>query len=422
MRDNTIFSKDFVLVAIGRVVSAFGNQILRYALPLYLLIQTGSSALFGSILAASFIPMILLFPIGGIIADRLNKRNIMLVLDLCTALLITMFCLLSGKVDIVPLMAVTMIILYGLDGADRPAVKASVPALVGEKHIMKANSIIDMVDSTASMAGPVTGGLLFAAFGLMPILYISIGCFFASVLLDSFINIPFEKRANAENIFVTGMSDIKESFHFMLKEQPVLWKISIVFGISNLLLTTLILIGLPVIITQRLGFEADTANRLYGYAQGVFAAGAILGGFLAGVLSNKLKSKAGPVLLIGCSLCVVLGGVALQILSASMAIYIVLISGCALLLTAHTIFQIQMMTYLQLLTPKDLVGKVISCFMCVVMCTMPLGQVIYGFAFEHIKKSVYILFYAAGFIMIGISMLTRHIFYGIDRQIAENKI
>ena len=419
MREQTIFSKDFILVAIGRIVSAFGNQILRYALPLYLLIQTGSSALFGSILAASFIPMILLFPIGGIIADRLNKRNIMLVLDLCTAILISLFCFLSGKVDVVPLMAITMIILYGLDGADRPAVKASVPALVNKKHIMKANSIIDMVDSTASMAGPVIGGLLFAAFGLMPILYISIGCFFASVILDIFIRIPFKKRAATGNILATGISDIKESFRFLLKEQPVLWKISLVFGSSNLLLTTLILIGLPVIITQRLGFAPDTANRLYGYAQGVFAAGAILGGFLAGVLSNKLKSKSGFVLLIGCSLCIIIGGVALQILTSPIAIYIVLISGCALLLTIHTIFQIQMMTYLQVLTPTELVGKVISCFMCVVMCTMPLGQVIYGFAFEHIGQGIFILFYAAGFIMIGVSILTRRVFYRIDRQIEE---
>jgi len=169
MPNNTIFSKDFILVAIGRIVSAFGNQILRYALPFYLLIQTGSSAMFGSIMAISFVPIILLFPIGGIIADRLNKRNIMLIMDLCTAILISLFCLLSGKVEVVPLMAITMIVLYGLDGADRPAVKASVPALVGEKHIMKANSVIDMVDSTASMAGPVSGGILFAAFGLMPI-------------------------------------------------------------------------------------------------------------------------------------------------------------------------------------------------------------------------------------------------------------
>ena len=421
MTANTIHSKNFILVAIGRVVSAFGNQILRYALPLYLLIQTGSSALFGSIMAVSFIPMILLFPIGGIIADRLNKRNIMLVVDLCTAVLILAFCLLAGRVDVVPLMAVTMVILYALDGADRPAVKASIPALTGEKYIMKANSIIDMVDSSASMAGPVAGGLLFAAFGLMPILYISIGCFFASVALDAFIHIPFEKRAAAGNIFTTGISDLKESFRFMLKVRPALWKISLVFAASNLLLTSLVLIGMPVIVTQRLGFAPDVANRLYGYAQGVFAAGAILGGFLAGVLSNKLKPTAGTVLLTGCSLCVIIGGAALQMPGMAIAIYIALIISFGLLLTVHTIFQIQMMTCLQILTPEDLVGKVISCFMCIVMCTMPLGQAVYGFAFEHIGQGAFLLFYAAGFIMIGISMIARSVFKAIGREIDENQ-
>jgi len=419
MRKQAIFGKDFILVVIGRIVSVFGNQILRYALPLYLLNQTGSSALFGTILATSFVPMILFFPIGGIIADRINKRNIMLVMDFCTAVLISLFCLLSGKVDIVPLMTITMIILYGMDGADRPAVKASVPALVGAEHIMKANAIVDMIDSAASMAGPVIGGLLFSVFGLAPILYVSIGCFAASVVLDIFIHIPFEKRKTNGNIFATGMSDMKESFRFMFRERPVLWKISLLFASSNLLLTSLLLIGLPVVITQRLDFAADTANRLYGYAQGVIAAGAILGGLLAGVLSNKLKSKSCPFLLIGCSLCVIIDGVALQMFSASMAIYIILLSGCGLLLMLHTVFQIQMMTYLQHLTPKNLIGKVISCFMCVVMCTMPLGQFIYGFVFEHIGSAIYLPFYLAGFVMIGISILTRRIFNGIDRQIDE---
>ena len=417
MSEQSIVSKDFILVVIGRIVSVFGNQILRYALPLYLLNQTGSSMLFGTILAVSFIPMVLIFPIGGIIADRVNKRNIMLVMDLCTAILISIFCFLSGKVDIVPLMTITMIILYGLEGADRPAVKASVPALVGKKHIMKANSIVDTVDSAASMAGPVIGGLLFSVFGLTPILYVSIGCFVTSVIMDIFIHIPFKKRAINGNIFATGLNDMKESFNFMFKERPILWKISLIFASSNLLLTSLLLIGLPVIITLQLGFASDIANRLYGYAQGVVAAGAILGGLLAGILSNTLKPKAGSFLLIGCSFCVIMGGVALQMFSTSMAIYIILLSSCGLLLTIHTIFQIQMMTYLQLLTPKDLIGKVISCFMCVVMCTMPLGQFIYGFVFEHIGNIIYLPFYLAGFIMISISILTRHIFNAINQQI-----
>lgn len=82
MQTKAILSKDFILVAIGQVISLFGNQILRYALPLYLLNQTGSSVLFGTILACSFIPMLFLFPIVGIIADRVNKRNIMVMFDI----------------------------------------------------------------------------------------------------------------------------------------------------------------------------------------------------------------------------------------------------------------------------------------------------------------------------------------------------
>ena len=90
-RHTSAFSKDFILMAIGQIISLFGNQILRFALPLYLLNQTGSSALFGTISAISFIPMILLFPIGGIIADRVNKRNIMVILDFSTSALVRMF-------------------------------------------------------------------------------------------------------------------------------------------------------------------------------------------------------------------------------------------------------------------------------------------------------------------------------------------
>ncbi|WP_312353950.1 hypothetical protein [Aminipila sp.] len=102
MLRKTIYSKDFVLVATGQIISIFGNQILRYALPLYLLTQTSSAALFGTISAAAFIPMLVIYPVGGIIADRLNKRNIMVLLDFSTSALILLFSLLAGKISIVP--------------------------------------------------------------------------------------------------------------------------------------------------------------------------------------------------------------------------------------------------------------------------------------------------------------------------------
>ena len=80
-----LFSRDFTLVVIGQIISLFGNAALRFALPLYLLNRTGSSALYGTVMACAFIPAILLSPVGGMIADRGNKRNVMGVLDFFTA-------------------------------------------------------------------------------------------------------------------------------------------------------------------------------------------------------------------------------------------------------------------------------------------------------------------------------------------------
>jgi predicted MFS family arabinose efflux permease len=365
--------------------------------------------------------MLFLFPIGGIIADRVNKRNIMVILDFSTAILIFVFYLLMGTIDVVPLMAMTMIALYGIQGAYQPAVQASVPVLVAPEKIMQGNSVVNLITSLGGMAGPVIGGILFSIVGLTPILYVSAACFLASALLEVFIRIPFEKKQAKGNIFVTGLSDLKASLSFMFKKRPVLWEISLIYASVNLLLTSLILIELPVLITQRLGFEPDTANRLYGYAQGALGAGAVLGGLLAGALSKKLKSSAGPFILTGCALSVILGGIALQALSGSTEIYVVLTVAAALLVALSTLLQIQIITYIGILTPKALIGRVISCVICVCMCTNPVGQFIYGIVFENIGGGAYIAFYAAALITLAIGILTRRVFCEIDRLIEEQR-
>jgi MFS family permease len=411
------FSKDFTLVVIGQIISIFGNQILRYALPLHLLNHTGSSALFGTVSAVAFIPMLLLYPIGGIIADRLNKKNIMVILDFVTAMLVSLFCLFVGKIDIVPLIASMMIILYAIQGAYQPAVQASIPVLVKPEYLMQGNSIVNTITSLASMVGPIIGGILFSIFGLTPILYVSVGCFFASAVMEMFIHIPFEKQQKKKNIVITGLSDLKDSFRFLFRGKPILWKVSLVYSTMGLFLVSLVLIALPVLVTQHLGFTPNTANRLYGYAQGVIAAGAVLGGLLAGALSKKLKPTTSPFLLVGGALSILLAGIALQILREPMTIYIILTIGSGLLIALSTLFQIQIMSYIQILTPKVLVGKVISFVICICMCALPLGQFIYGFVFETIGNYTYLPFYMAGFAMIGISVFTRRIFNGIDMLI-----
>src|SRR6056297_2863759 len=82
LNKQNLFNKNFVLVVLGQLISIFANSILRFALPLYILDQTGSTAIFGSILAAAAVPPILFSPLGGILADRYNRKNIMVILDL----------------------------------------------------------------------------------------------------------------------------------------------------------------------------------------------------------------------------------------------------------------------------------------------------------------------------------------------------
>ena len=106
--ENKLFTRDFTLVVIGQIISLFGNAAIRFALPLYLLNQTGSSALYGTVMACAFIPAILLSPVGGLIADRVNKRNIMVVLDFSTAGLILLFMLLMDRVSLVLLLTIVL--------------------------------------------------------------------------------------------------------------------------------------------------------------------------------------------------------------------------------------------------------------------------------------------------------------------------
>ncbi|MCI8490452.1 MAG: MFS transporter, partial [Lachnospiraceae bacterium] len=124
---------------------------------------------------------------GGVIADRKNKRNIMVVLDFTTAAVILIFSFALGKVSLVPLMIAVLMILYGISGIYQPAVQAGIPLIAEKQFLMQGNAVINMVSTLAGLLGPIIGGVLFGAFGIMPILFIIVGCFVFSAVMEIFI-------------------------------------------------------------------------------------------------------------------------------------------------------------------------------------------------------------------------------------------
>ena len=106
-----LFTRNFMLLILGQLTSLFGNFILKLALSMYVLEITGSAAIFAGILSIATIPTIILSPLGSILADRANRRNIMVALDTLTGIsVLSTTLLLSAKNDMV-MISILLIIL-----------------------------------------------------------------------------------------------------------------------------------------------------------------------------------------------------------------------------------------------------------------------------------------------------------------------
>ncbi|MDZ5254510.1 MFS transporter [Clostridium sp. LIBA-8841] len=407
MENKKLFNKDFTIVVLGQIISLFGNAIIRFALPLYLLRETNSVALFGLVSATSFIPMILLSLVGGVIADRVNKRNIMVFLDFLTAIIMIGYTLSYKTNSLVVLLIVVLMALYGIQGAYQPAVQASIPLLVDRENIMRGNAIINMVSSLANFTGPTIGGILFGLYGIQPILVVSIICFIFSAIMEIFINIPNQKNINtSKNLFSLAYDDIKISMQFILKEKPVLFKAILIISALNLFLSSMMVVGMPALITQTL----QLSDSLYGISQGVLAIGSVLGGILVGVLHQKLNIKNSNALVL-CAAIALLPMVIVFLVPVTPFIsYLVISIMGFLIMTFATMFSIQMMTFIQIQTPPEIVGKVISCLLGLSLCAMPIGQALYGFLFQRYGATPWKVLLGAMICSIIISLASKNIF------------
>ena len=142
----------------------------------------------------------------------------MVTLDFFTAAVIVTFFLLKNEWNPVPLLTVTLMLLYGIAGAYQPAVQASIPALVSQENFIAANSVVNAVSSFASLAGPVLGGVLYSAYGLDPVLWVCTVCFTLSAVMEIFIKIPFQRQPSDGGVLKTAKTDFAESIRFIRRE------------------------------------------------------------------------------------------------------------------------------------------------------------------------------------------------------------
>ena len=399
---DTLFQKDFLLVVIGQIISLFGNAILRFALPLYLLRETGSSTLYGSISAVATVPMLIFTLLGGVVADRANKSRIMVVLDFLTAGLILGYQLLLGHISFVPLMMVCLILLYSISGFYGPSVQASIPLLLNNTLAIRGYGIVNMVNNLSCLLGPVLGGMIFGFAGIRPVLVISCLCFFLSAVMELFIHIPYQKVQKNRNMLVTIMTDLRESWNFIFHEERSIFRTLALFAFINLTSVGLYSVGIPVVITATLGL---TDSHL-GYLNGAMGLGGLLGGLDTSALASRINVEKSYLLLIANVIATAGLGIALLPFASSYGFLIMLFFGF-LNNFVNAVFNIRVTAAIQAKTTKELTGKIMAFVSVVCGCMQPVSLTIHGILFDKLISCPYVIFFGGGMICFVLALNAR---------------
>ena len=389
-----LLNRNFSLLVTGKFMSIFANQVLTFALPLYLLYTTGSPALFGSVLGLSFFPFIVTSPIAGIMADRYKKQRIMFWLDVAVTALIAMYMILSGMfAAVTPIVLMKLIALNAMQGMYTPTSQACVPFLVPEDKLIRANSILETVNTVANMAAPPMAGILLAGFGLFPILTVCALCFAVTAVMDLLIRVPYKKQQTSGSVVQIIKSDMAQAFRFV-KKHPILIKLAILMFIFSALIPGVFNVGAPVLVIQYLEMDAV----YLGTGRAIAWVGGILGGIIAGSLGERLTLKSIPItsMVLGFSIVPIGFAVWMDIpyfTAFAMIVASDFISGLALLL-----WTIPIWAYIQAIAPPELIGKVMSLFSGLPMIAMGLGLLLFGALFER-------FFFAPWHIILGTALI-----------------
>lgn len=156
----------FILIVLGQIVSLFGNAALRFALPLYLLRQTGSAALYGGITALAMLPALAGMLTGGALADRCRKARLMALLDLVTAGISAAAAAGLPHLPLLPLVLTVLGSLYAMQGLYQPVVRACLPLLLNGTQLLRGNAVIQLVDTVDELLGPLLGAVLLEHLGI----------------------------------------------------------------------------------------------------------------------------------------------------------------------------------------------------------------------------------------------------------------
>ena len=257
---------------IGYTTSQLGTAMSAVAIAFAVLQSGGTATSLGVVFAANIIPMIAFLLGGGVIADRVGRRPVMLTADAArcaaqSALAVTLFL---GRPHLWLFVAVAFVVGVG-NAFFAPALSGLAVQLAPRDQLGNANALFGMAQPAAAVAGPALAGILIAVGSPAVAIAADAGSYAVSALALALLSFPATGRARARSL----LGDLADGWA-EFSSRPWLWLQTVQFTLFNLLTWGPYLVLGPVLARQYLG-----GARAWGAVLACYGGGAIIGGLLA---------------------------------------------------------------------------------------------------------------------------------------------
>jgi MFS family permease len=355
--------RNFRIYWFGMFISLIGTWIQAVAQSWLVFQLTNSVFLLGLVGFLGSIPVFLLSLFGGVAADKMNKRNILLFTQSAFMVLAFILAILTQVKLITPAQIMLIAILNGVVMSfDAPSRQAVVVELVGREYLLNAIALNSVAFNSSRIIGPAIAGILVASISMSGCFYINGISFLAVIIALLLIKINDRSKRDSKN---TVVKDLLEGLRFIKKSHTILILITMVgitslFGISYMILMPIFANDILKVGVKGLGMLMSAAGI-----------GALIAGLLLARLGDfKYKGK----LLILSS---IVFSISLVLFSLS-KVYIFSLVTLVLIGWASVTAIAVINTLLQTRVYDEFRGRVMSAFMFTFAGIMPFGNLIAG--------------------------------------------
>lgn len=400
-------NKNLAILLSGQFVSQVGDKFYMLALTFWVLQTTGSTIKMGTVLAAAWIPDMILGFFSGTFIDRYNRKFIIVGADLCRGAIITFVVVLyyTGMLNFY--MILFSQVLLSINAAFfNTAIPAVIPQIVPEDDITTANSKHQFIQGISTIIGPMLGGIAAAAFGYLFIFTANAVSFFISGIFEMFLRIPHIQRDHQKKGSMPSkmISDMKEGYRYIFSDRALMVTLAMVGAIHFFLGSIQVI--MPVIAHFLSSQGAGEGVQNLGFFQGCLGFGIIA---MAGLLSIKSiggkESKVlfGSVFIIG--ILFILATLPGLVDNTSVYLYfpVFILHGC-FIISAATAFK----SILQKGVENRLAGRVFGVVNSIGDGSVPAAMMIYAFLLNRFSFNQLLLI--SGLVLLPLSVISYKIY------------